>query len=85
MTNELTMTGKNPDAPTIARLSNAPSKITIMLSSGVLTPKDRRPDMRMSRSETIKNNYCQCNSFAAPSDLSIAKNADDRFHKFFLK
>jgi hypothetical protein len=48
------ITGKNADAPTTARLKIAPSKIAIILSSGVLNPNERLPEMRIS-AKAIKN------------------------------
>jgi len=45
--------GRNGDAPTTALESMAPKSITIILSSAVFMPKDRRPESLIKKRAMI--------------------------------
>ena len=54
ITKQVATTAKKGDAPTIARLSVAPSVMVIILSKGVRTPKERLPDIRIKMKAIAK-------------------------------
>ena len=53
MTKQVINVGRKGDAPTMARLRVAPKVMVIILSSGVRTPNERRPEILINMKAAI--------------------------------